>query len=439
MTFSKEDREVLEGIAQQKGADGWVVDAAAIRRVLAEVDEAEDTITRLGDLIDVRDYELRRATDRADAAEFDALAKLRERSPAARAADLAAAKGIDFGAAMAEVIAGDRDAVLGVEALKADRDMHVEANARIREAKNLYVEKADAAERTVAGLVVALTEARSHLWAVCQGCLNGFAVDAVDEALASPTALGAAERWVNREMYEKAEKERLYFSVKEADDVARAMQAEDRAEKAEAEVACLREEHEADRRFCSSVHTEPLLDAVREAGLTDSETEGPYGGGGVDHAHTIRFLGAKVARLTAEVAEADALQERLDDKLARATKTQADDRNDGRPFIERALDDLITDAKAHAVALAVRDAAIKRLREACEQAKDDLADVPGRNDPPSLVVVRLALAQTAGLDVAPQEQSKTCGGCGHEVDRLHNRAGCTVFNCDCRWSFGKKA
>lgn len=63
------------------------------------------------------------------------------------------------------------------------------------------------------------------------------------------------------------------------------------------------EEAEDRRQFCTKVHVEPLLDAVRVAGLTEAQTEGPYGGGGIDHAATIAFFGTEVARLNARVTE----------------------------------------------------------------------------------------------------------------------------------------
>lgn len=45
---------------------------------------------------------------------------------------------------------------------------------------------------------------------------------------------------------------------------------------------------------CASVHTEPLLQAVIDADLPEHDTEGPTGGGGVDHAHTIALMGQRL-------------------------------------------------------------------------------------------------------------------------------------------------
>jgi hypothetical protein len=68
--------------------------------------------------------------------------------------------------------------------------------------------------------------------------------------------------------------------------------------KARAEKA---EQQAADRQqMCNAVHTEPLLEAVLTAGLTVAETEGPSGGGGIDHAHTIALMGKLIVETRAE-------------------------------------------------------------------------------------------------------------------------------------------
>lgn len=63
--------------------------------------------------------------------------------------------------------------------------------------------------------------------------------------------------------------------------------------------------------FCSNVHGTPLCVAVQTAGLTEAETEGPTGGGGIDHAHTIELFGTLVRDLRQQVARLAEANENL--------------------------------------------------------------------------------------------------------------------------------
>jgi len=190
-------------------------------------------------------------------------------------------------------------------AIEAARDAALNSAAEMEAQANREQGRADSTEKMLMDLRPVIKEAADLFRSYADGHKqrgdtekmhrNDRAADQLFAALARTDPM--TDRWVSKQDFD------------------------DLLKRSSNECSRIANERDAAMRHCSVVHTEPLIDAVASAGLTDKDTEGPTGGGGIDHAFTIRRLGILVGTMRRE-RDAELLRTQSTIRFLEDTKTE---------------------------------------------------------------------------------------------------------------------